>query len=84
MRGKRRSVQYPVFPELQFHYAGLVTLFVFLTQDLLATATKIHRVDGAPWFLPANQVLAGGSLAGVEALGSRRQGWMGGRGSGGG
>lgn len=60
-----------------------MVFFFFITQDLLATATKIHRVDGAPWFLPANQVLAGGSLAGVEALGSRRKRWMG-RGGGGG
>lgn len=36
--------------------------------DLLASVSKVDRVDGSPGFPPANQVLGGGPLPRVEAL----------------
>lgn len=56
----------------------------YKNNNLLAAVTKINRVDGAPWLLPANKKLAGGSLAWIEALGSGRERGMGGGGGGGG
>lgn len=54
--------------------------------DSLSSVSEVDRVDGAPRFPPADQVLAGGALARVEALGSWRdralRGGGGGRGGG--
>lgn len=44
---------------------------------LLASAAKVHRVDSSPRFPPANQVLWGRSLTGIETLGPRRLGVLG-------
>lgn len=41
-----------------------------LSLYLLARVPKVHRVDGAAWFPPADQVLASGSLARIETFGS--------------
>ena len=48
-----------------------------MSKNLLACVAKVHRVDGSAWFPPANQVLRGGSLTGVETLGPWRQGVLG-------
>lgn len=38
---------------------------------LLACVPKVHRVDGAAWFPPANQVFASSPLAWIETLRAR-------------
>lgn len=50
----------------------------------LPSVSEVHRVDGAPWLPPPDQILAGGPLARVEALGSWRDGALGGGGGRGG
>lgn len=38
---------------------------------LLACVAKVHRVDGAAWFPPADQVFASGALAWIETFRAR-------------